>query len=363
MIKYLGSKRVLLPAITSVVRSLPDVRTVLDLFSGTSRVGHALKAAGYRVFANDHNAYAATLARCYVEADREDVLRDAERLVREFNALPGRPGYFTETFCVKSRFFQPKNGARVDSIREELTRKALPPALEAVLLVSLMEAADRVDSTTGVQMAYLKQWAPRAFNDLALRVPDVLPRSRHGKGAATQQEALEAARNVEVDVAYVDPPYNQHKYLGNYHIWESLVLWDKPQVYGTACKRIDCRDRGSVFNSKPRFAEAFSSLLAAIRARWLIVSFNDEGYLAREDAERLLATRGSVQVLEHDFKRYVGAQIGIHNPSGEKVGTVSHLRNKEFLYVVGREAFEAPRELRSAAQPGLFERPPVTPGS
>lgn len=355
MIKYIGSKRVLVPAIVSLVRSLPDARTVLDLFSGTSRVGHALKAAGYRVTANDHNAYAATLARCYVQADREDVLRDAEKLVREFNALRGSAGYFTETFCVRSRFFQPKNGERVDAIRDEIARKGLSPELEAVMLVSLMEAADRVDSTTGVQMAYLKEWAPRAFNDIELRVPEVLPRSRHGKGTAMQREAIDAARDVEVDVAYVDPPYNQHKYLGNYHVWESLVLWDKPEVYGTACKRIDCRERGSIFNSKPQFAAAFSSLISAIRAKWIIVSFNNEGYLAREDAERLLGTRGAVRTIEHEFKRYVGAQIGIYNPSGEKVGKVSHLNNKEFLYVVGPEEIAAPREVKAASQLGLFE--------
>ena len=355
MIKYIGSKRVLVPAITALVRSLPEVRSVLDLFSGTSRVGHALKGAGYQVIANDHNAYAATLARCYVEADREDVLDDVQKLVRELNALPGRPGYFTETFCVRSRFFQPKNGERVDAIREAIAKKGLPPELEAVMLVSLMEAADRVDSTTGVQMAYLKEWAPRAFHDLELRVPEVLPRARHGKGAALQREAIDAAREVEVDVAYLDPPYNQHKYLGNYHVWESLVLWDKPEVYGTACKRVDCRERASAFNSKRQFEAAFASLIATLRARWIIVSFNDEGYLAREDAERLLGTRGAVHTIEHDFKRYVGAQIGIYNPAGEKVGKVSHLRNKEFLYVVGPEAIATSDAVGTSAQLMLGE--------
>ena len=62
MIKYLGSKRTLLPLITSVVGALRPSGTVIDLFSGTSRVGHALKRLGYRVRANDHTAYAATLA-------------------------------------------------------------------------------------------------------------------------------------------------------------------------------------------------------------------------------------------------------------------------------------------------------------
>lgn len=249
MIKYIGSKRTLIPVILDVIRRAGDFDTVADLFSGTSRVGHALKGAGYRVLANDHNAYAATLARCYVQADAEDVLADVRKLVREFNGLPGRAGYFTDTFCVRSRFFQPKNGERIDAIRDAIAAKHLEPELEAVVLVSLMEAADRVDSTTGLQMAYLKSWAPRAHNDLELRVPDVLPRATKGKGEAFSMEALDAAGQLRADVTYLDPPYNQHSYLGNYHVWESLVRWDKPEVYGIACKRVDVRERRSIFNS------------------------------------------------------------------------------------------------------------------
>lgn len=356
MIKYIGSKRTLIPAILDALRDAGGAESILDLFSGTSRVGHALKRAGYRVLANDHNAYAAALARCYVEADAEDVLRDAERLVREFNALPGSPGYFTHTFCERSRYIQPRNGERIDAIREAIAAKSLPPDLEAVMLVSLMEAADRVDSTTGLQMAYLKQWSARSHNNLELRVPDVLPRAARGKGRATRLDAHEAAKLLEADAAYIDPPYNQHSYIGNYHVWESLVRWDKPEVYGVACKRIDVRERRSVFNSRPRFKDALTRLLADVRAHTLIVSFSDEGYIKREEMERLLASLWNgethVTTIENDFKRYVGAQIGIYNPQGEKVGRIGHLRNKEYLYIVSRgEPSPALEALRAREQP------------
>jgi adenine-specific DNA-methyltransferase len=333
VIKYLGSKRRLVPAVLDVVRSLPGVRTVVDLFSGTSRVGHALKRAGYRVLANDHNAYAVALAGCYVRADRDDVLRDAERLLRDLDRLPGRAGWFTDTFCVRSRFLQPRNGERVDAIRDAIAARGLEPDLEAVLLVSLMEAADRVDSTTGVQMAYLKRWAPRSEQALELRLPAVLPRAAAGRGAAHGMDALDAARALEGDVAYLDPPYNHHSYLGNYHVWESLVRWDKPEVFGTACKRVDCRDRRSVFNSRPRFHEALRSVIEAVRAPVLVLSFSDEGWATRAEVEALLASRGRVSVLEREQPRYVGARIGIYNPRGEKVGTVGRLRHTEYLFV------------------------------
>lgn len=344
MIKYLGSKRTLVKAIVEIIEALPEVSSVIDLFSGTARVGHALKGAGLRVLSNDHNAYASTLARCYVQADRAEHQRTAEGLIAELNALPGRAGYFTETFCERSRFFRPQNGARVDAMREQIAAWSLPPELEAILLVSLMEAADRIDSTCGVQMAYLKAWATRAHNAINLRLPNLLDSPAAGACQATQLDALEAARTLQADVAYLDPPYNQHSYLGNYHIWESLVLWDKPEVYGIACKRVDVKTRKSAFNAKRGAIDAFRAVIEAIDVRHLVVSFNNEGYITRPEMESMLSSRGQLLVIEKDFKRYVGAQIGIYNPSGDKVGEVSHLRNKEFLYVVTEDpsALELP---------------------
>lgn len=340
MIKYLGSKRLLIPKIVEVTSLIPGVTTVIDLFSGTSRVGHAFKKAGYQVLSNDHNAYAEVLARCYVQADAEDVVEDATKLIREFDQIKGSAGYFTDTYCIQSKFFQPHNGERIDAIREAIKVRGLEPELEAVVLTSLMEAADRVDSTVGLQMAYLKSWSKRSYNNLELRVPEVLPRSKHGKGRVYGLDVFEALPHLTGDVAYIDPPYNQHSYLGNYHIWETLVRWDKPEVYGVAQKRVDVKDRKSVFNSKPQFGPAFERLLQNVNAPILIVSFSDEGYLSREEIEnRLFSLDGGntkIYVLENDYPRYVGAKIGGYNPQGEKVGKVSHLRNKEFLYVVFR---------------------------
>jgi adenine-specific DNA-methyltransferase len=338
------------------VAKIPDAATVLDLFSGTSRVGHALKAAGYRVLANDHNAYAHTLATCYVQADREEVFERAEMLIAELNGMIARlPGpaeapdipaaaaaddpieHFVQTYCIQSRYFHPANGRRIAMAREAIARKAaagLDPELQAVVMVSLLEAADRVDSTTGVQMAYLKSWAPRALTDLRLRMPAILPRSQRGKGQAHALDALDAARALSADIAYIDPPYNQHSYLGNYHVWETLVRWDSPEVYGRACKRIDCRLRRSDYNSRLKIHAALEHLLEAVQARTLIVSFSNEGYITPQQMEMMLARRGQVQVIEFDYKRYIGAQIGIYSPRGEKVGRISHLRNKELLYIV-----------------------------
>ncbi len=85
MIKYIGSKRLLVPHIVRAMSAFPESGRVLDLFSGTSRVGRGLKETGRYVVANDHLAYAATLARCYVQADAERWLADATQLIAELS--------------------------------------------------------------------------------------------------------------------------------------------------------------------------------------------------------------------------------------------------------------------------------------
>lgn len=336
MIKYLGSKRLLVEHIVSLCTDLrPDRCSVLDLFSGTSRVGHALKSVGFGVLANDHNRFAHTLATCYIQCDGPRVAPRAARIIHELNQIRGYEGAFTRTYSVESRYFHPDNARRIEAMRDRVEAMDLEPELRAVVLTSLVEGADRVDSTAGVQMAYLKSWAPRALKPIELRLPAVLPCPEGMPCRAFGLDALDAAHGLSADIAYLDPPYNQHSYLGNYHVWESLVRWDHPETYGVARKRIDCKQRKSDFNSKVRIHDALKRVVDALDARTLIVSFNDEGYLTREQIMGMLTPLGPVAVIDHDHPRYVGCKIGIHNQRGEKVGRVGRLRNTEHFFIAG----------------------------
>lgn len=341
MIKYLGSKRLLLPHILAAVQAFPEVRRVLDPFSGTARVGRALREAGYEVVASDLLRFASTLARCYVAADPDVVTGPAQKILDELSALPAAPGYVTRVFCDEARFFHPKNGARIDAMRARIAALALDPTLEAVVLTSLLEAADRVDSTAGVQMAYLKAYARRAHNELSLRMPALVP----GRGEAREGDARDVVREVEADLLYLDPPYNQHSYLGNYHVWETIARGDTPDVYGVAKKRVDCRERRSDFNSRVRIAAALADVIAGSTARHLIVSFSDEGFLDRATLEAMLAPRGHVGVAQVRYARYVGAKIGIHDPKGRRVGKVSHTKNHELLFVASPDGAAVARAI------------------
>jgi adenine-specific DNA-methyltransferase len=336
VIKYLGSKRRLVPVLGEICAA-SGARIALDLFTGTTRVAQEFKRQGAHVTAVDTARYAEVFSQCYVALDGDTADRAAiQAAIDDLHARPGVDGYFTDTFCVQSRFFQPHNGRRVDAMRTAIERDYRTSWLYPVLLTSLIEAADRVDSTTGVQMAYVKQWAPRSHRDIELRVPELVG----GSGTAVRADARDVARSLgPFDIAYLDPPYNQHRYFTNYHVWETLVAWDAPEHYGVACKRVDARDdpaTKSVFNERRNMPDALAQVIRDIDAELVVVSYNDESWVTKEQLEAMCAMRGGeIATFAFDSKRYVGAQIGIHNPQGEKVGEVSRLRNVEYLVCVG----------------------------
>jgi adenine-specific DNA-methyltransferase len=219
-----------------------------------------------------------------------------------------------------------------------------------------------VDSTTGVQMAYVKQWAPRSAKPLELRIPELL----HGHGRAIQGDAVELATASgsasgpslgHFDLAYLDPPYNQHRYFTNYHVWETLVAWDAPEAYGVARKRLDARDPStrSAFNSKRTMPAALASVVRSIDCELLVLSYNNESWLGLEELEAMCTiqrngTDRAVAILSFDSARYVGARIGIFDPSGRKVGRVGHLSNQELLVIAGEQALV--RRVVAAAEEG-----------
>ena len=311
------------------------------------------KSRGGFVTAVDVARYAGVLAQCFIETDADEIdIAGLGKALFQLQQLPGEDGYFTETFCRRARFFQEDNARRIDAIRNAIERDWSGHSWRPVLLSALLLSADRVDSTTGVQMAYLKQWAPRSYQPLDLRAPALIP----GAGRAVRGDAIEVAASLPtVDLAYLDPPYNQHRYAGNYHVWETLIAWDSPEHYGVACKRVGLKgEEGvSVFNRRREAPAAMEALVSGLKAEVVVLSGSDEGWISVRDLADMACGRGSVEVLAFDSRRYIGSQIGIFDPSGKKVGRAGKARNTEFLVVAG------PRRLVSRMCAGFPRRETV----
>jgi adenine-specific DNA-methyltransferase len=130
-----------------------------------------------------------------------------------------------------------------------------------------------------------------------------------------REDATELARRVECDIAYIDPPYNQHQYGSNYHLLNTIALWDKPKVSrhvlpgrgrrGKSAIRPDWNTlRRSAYCYSSTAEAAFSELAARIRARYVLVSYSTDGIVPTDKLLGVLAERGHLSVLTRHYKRY-----------------------------------------------------------
>ncbi len=213
-VKYAGSKLKLLPCILQLVKKIKPA-TVLDGFSGTTRVAQALAQSGHGVIANDVAAWSKVFATCYLLNPHP--ASHYQPMMDHLNALPGCDGWFTEHYGGEAnggfspgqdrlkKPWQRHNTRRLDAIRAEIERLSVSETEKAVLLTSLMLALDQVDSTVGHFASYLREWSPRSYKTLHLKVPRLTPaNTRH---TVYQSDIFDVLPKVRADLAYFDPPY------------------------------------------------------------------------------------------------------------------------------------------------------------
>ena len=179
-IKYAGSKLKLLPYILQLAKQV-EADTVFDAFSGTTRVSQAFAKSGCKVYCNDIAVWSEVLGNCYLRTQEGP---DAyQELIAHLNHTKPVDGWFTEHYggvpnggsAIQSdgmkKPWQIHNTRKLDGVRDEIESLQLGQVDKAVALTSLMLALDKVDSTLGHFASYLKEWAPRSYMNLQLRVP------------------------------------------------------------------------------------------------------------------------------------------------------------------------------------------------
>lgn len=280
-IKYAGSKLKLLSQIENIIRTT-NSKTVLDAFAGTTRVSQYLANRGYEVICNDISPISKIFGQCFL---LNNVSQTAYKgFIDHLNNLKPIDGWFTEKYGGKisdtKKPFQVHNTRRLDAIREEIDRLTLSSIEKSTLLTSLLMGLDKVDSTLGHQSAYLKNWSARSFNDLLLEVPNYNTHVNNHK--VLQQMA--GSISDEIDLCYIDPPYGTNsikmpssrvRYDSYYHIYKTVILNDKPELFGRNNRRLDSKDNVAIstFESvdKDVVIQAFRELFN-IRAKYLLFS-------------------------------------------------------------------------------------------
>ena len=354
-VRYTGSKRALIPKIHELIRTLP-IRSALDAFAGTTRVSQYLKSAGYDVQTNDLAPYSTVFGRCYIE--NCDVERPAlDEKIKHLNQLKPVDGYFTEFFGGeddgtgavqasdgKKKPFFVKNTRKLAAIRDEIDRISEDKIEHAILVTSLINGLDQVESTLGHQVAYLSKWAPRAYNDLVLRRPRLIP------GDGTYRTSRLDAGKIpnRFDLAYFDPPYNTNnphtpttrvRYASYYHFWTTVVLHDKPESIGASNRRLDCSSDtlpGAISKYESTKYDVvlaeIEQLISNVDARYVLFSYSNKGKVEIKDLEKVFSRHKILAVEKISHRENVQKLL---TSNREWLG--DQAANFEYLFLVEKE--------------------------
>lgn len=343
LIPYLGNKRKLLPLIARAVEQT-GVKdgTFLDAFAGSGVVARWAKQRGLRVIANDWEPYAEAINRCHICCNAAPAfaqLGGIDQAFTQLNHVIPEAGYISTHLCPaddrspnpeqERMFFTRVNGMKLDSIREQLSRwnaaGMVSEEEHAVLLASLLYASSYVSNTSGVFKGFHHGWGGRTGTALyrILSAVQLNPPVFWNNSQDNRVERLDAQALAEqmrgqspVEIAYLDPPYNQHPYGSNYHVLNTLTLWDKPPVGLPTARgeksaiRTDWRtQRRSAFNHRATATHAYRRLLDTLDAGHILTSYSTDGTIPLPDLLQAACARGKTACVWNTYKRYrVSAQ-------------------------------------------------------
>ncbi len=335
LITYIGNKRSLLhtldEALKRVRKRLGKSRLrIFDAFAGSGVVSRFFKQYSELLISNDLERYAKVIGDCYL-ANRSaidfDALREHHRIVANAaETLPIRDGFIKRLYAPKHDdaiepgervFYTTDNAMRIDSMRHTLDQ--VPQVYQIYLLAPLLSEASIHNNTSGVFKGFYKNAdgvgqfggqnrdaLTRILGKIELPLPIF---SRFDCDVEVHQSDANKLIHAlpSLDVAYFDPPYNQHPYGSNYFMLNLIVENQEPaeisKVSGIAqgWQRSDYNNRSEAF-------KALSELVEHTPASHLLISYNSEGFISREQFELLLRKYGRVEVIETVYNTFRGSR-------------------------------------------------------
>ncbi|RKX75720.1 MAG: DNA methyltransferase [Spirochaetes bacterium] len=375
LIPYIGNKRGILDFLQEVFSRISESHPAgrfLDPFAGTGAVSRLARYMGFQVEANDWEPYSWVINSCYLTINK-----------RELKSLFHEKGGVKEVFNFLntldqavdpyiSRYWAPKDTQNADYRRERLfyTRgnalfiDRVRSKIEewypggdlrsyrqmdeqarkekVILLASLLYEAAKHVNTSGVFKACHKGFGGhgrdalrRILSPMELEIPVLIDRSI--PSLVECENAADFVRGRSADLCYLDPPYNGHQYGSNYHLLNTIALWDKPEVSEELDKKMTLKDKAGIrkdwVKTRSRFCyrdtapSAFRELLEGIDAKTVVLSYNTEGIVPLEELLEIMSKQGDVELLSRDYVKYRGGKQSINRK----------IHNVEFVIILKRE--------------------------
>jgi len=355
IITYIGNKRSLLSFINEplniVMKDLNKEKLDLfDVFSGSGIVSRYFKQFASKLYANDLEGYSKTINNCYL-MNKSQI--DIDKLKNYYNEILDKiscdgltEGFISELYSPKNDksikkgervFFTTRNAMYIDTAR--ILIEEIPEPYKTLLLAPLLYEASNKNNTSGVFKGFYKNSETkigqfggngknalkRILGEINLELP-VLSKYECEVNIF-QEDSNNLIRKLPlVDLAYLDPPYNQHPYGSNYFMLNLINEYKRPNEISVV-SGIPKGWNKSRYNNKLTAIESMEEMCENINARYILISFNSEGFIAKEKMIEILAKYGEIQVFEKKYNTF-RASRNLHNRD-------KHV--KEYLFLLKKE--------------------------
>ncbi len=331
---YIGSKQKLLPFIKNSIYSVAghDLSNTVfcDLFAGTGIVGRTFKREVKTIIANDYEFYSYVLNRNYI--GNSQPIDNKKQYLELLSELDPMEGFVFTHYCKGSKgerqYFSDENGKKIDAIRQQIeiwyTKGEISNDLYFYLLASLIESADKVANTASVYGAYLKKLKATAKKSLILKsASSEVSKNQH---LVFNEDSNKLIYKIEGDILYLDPPYNSRQYGANYHLLNTIALYDNFEPKGKTGLRNYSK---SQYCSKRTVVKAFEELIKSAQFKYIFLSYNNEGLMSVEDVKTVMSEYGKYDLVSTQYQRF----------KADKTENRNHLANKteEFLHILEKD--------------------------
>ncbi len=337
---YIGSKFKLLDFLEESIKSVVgcEPMSFCDAFAGTGTVGVHFKKKGYTVISNDLQYYSYIMIRHFIQNNNDllflglaNEFQTKEDIFNYLNNLQLNRGFIfnnyssggTQTQEFQRTYFSDENAKICDTIRQKIENwkenNKINQDEYVYLLACLIEATDKKANTASVYGAFLKHIKKTANEKIILKPLEIIKSDLPNR--AYNQDVNELLQNIYSDIVYLDPPYNTRVYGDNYHILETIAKYDNPEIKGKTGNRT--KKVKSKYSSKIQVKDAFLELIQNINAKYIFLSYNNEGLLSLDEIKEIMSTRGEYGVFEKEYQRFKADKTENRNHKAKK--TIEYL--------------------------------------